>query len=77
MVRSRQFVSARRPLKWFTMVRSDTDSSAGVWNSEEGKYVKPAGDIDGVTLQESRFPRNKAKYQAEPVGLGDIDGYGP
>lgn len=65
----------RRKVRYFEACKSDTDSGAGVWCSRLGKYVKPSGFIDGVTKDECDYPIGKPRYQTEPPGLGDIDGY--
>lgn len=70
-----RMVSNRRKVNYFQAVKSDTDDGAGVWCSRLGKYVKPAGWVDGVTQEECDCPPGKPKYQSEPIGLGEVDGY--
>jgi len=72
MARIQQIVG-RRPARYMEMSRSDTDSGAGIWCDRLGKYVKPEGQVNGVTLEEAKYPRGVAKYIVTPAGLGSLD----
>lgn len=75
MARPINVVAARRKIRCFEAVRSDTDGGENVWCSRLGKYVKPYGDIGGVTCENCCYRTPQARYEVEPIGLGSIDGY--
>lgn len=66
-------IIGRREIRTGEIVRSDTDSGAGLWCPRLGKYVKPAGHVDGVTMEEAKHPVGSAKYIVTPAGLGSLD----
>lgn len=63
----------RRVIRHRDICRSDTDNGAGIWCDRVGKYVKPAGQIDGITMEEAQYPVGRPKYIITPVGLGSLD----
>lgn len=65
--------AARRLIQYGEVFRSDTDNGAGLWCARTGQYVKPAGQINGITLEAAKFPVGKPKYATIPISLGELD----